>query len=292
MLMYNLLEYSDNCSITSGSLWNYYRDEINDDENKNDANENIVNSNKTTTSQSFKYKTKIIEGTPDNGNTLNVEVVVPLKYLSNFCRSFDLALINCELDLACSRYCVISEISRTFRTVPNTYPVCYQVTLQTNSATFQINNTKVYVPVVTLSINDNIKVLENIKQGFQTTIFWNKYRSEITTRLKNNNLDYLIDPAFRKINRLFVLSVKNVNMRDSFHKYYMPLVEIKDFNALIDKKTFFDQPVKNKQEAYENILKCQEMMTKQQEISYHHKYYKTYWYRFIKTNKYGYSSTN
>ena len=98
------------------------------------------------------------------------------------------------------------------------------MTSQTNGATFQINNAKLYVPVVTLSINDNIKFLENIKQGFQTTVSWNKYRSEITTRPKSHNLDYLIDPAFRNINRMFVLSFKNVNMRDSFHKYYMPLV--------------------------------------------------------------------
>ena len=109
MQMYNLLEYSGNYTMTSGSLWNYYRDEINDDENENDADETIVNNNKTTTSKSFKYETKIIGGTPHNGSTLNVEVVVPLKYLSNFWRSFDLALINCEieLDLSWSRYCVI-----------------------------------------------------------------------------------------------------------------------------------------------------------------------------------------
>ena len=65
-----------------------------------------------------------------------------------------------------------------------------------------IPSTKLYVPVVTLSINDNIKFLENIKQGFKRTIYWNKYRSEITTQTRNN-LDYLIDPTFRKINRLF-----------------------------------------------------------------------------------------
>ena len=113
-------------------------------------------------------------------------------------------------------------------------------------ATFQINNTKLYVPVVILSINDSIKFLENIKQGFKRTISWNKYRSEITTQTKNNDLDYPIDPAFTNINRLFALSFRNGNddpTRDYFHKYYMSLVEIKDFNALIDNKPFFDQPV-------------------------------------------------
>ena len=104
----------------------------------------------------------------------------------------------------------------------------------------------------TLSINDNIKFLENIKQGLKKTISWNKYRSEITTHPKNNSLDYLIDPTFRNINRLFILSFKdsdNDPTRNSFNKYYMPLEKIKDFNALIDNKPVFDQPVKNKQEA-------------------------------------------
>ena len=126
-------------------------------------------------------------------------------------------------------------------------------------ATFQINKKKLYLPVVTLSINDNIKFLENIKQGFKRTISWNKYRSEITTQPKNNNFDYLIDPTFRNINRLFVLSIKNGDndpTRNSFNKYYMPLVEIKYFNALVDNNSFFDQSVKNKQEAYG---KCIEM---------------------------------
>ena len=116
---------------------------------------------------------------------------------------------------------------------------------------------KLYVQVATLSVNNNNKFFENIKQGFKRTISWNKYRSEIITQTKNNNLDYLTDPTFRNINRLFVLSFKNGNddlARNSFDKYYMPLVEIKDFNALVDKKTFFDQPVKNKQEAYEKLV--------------------------------------
>ena len=133
----------------------------------------------------------------------------------------------------------------------------YQVETATASATFQINNDKLYAPVVTLSINDNIKFLENIKQGFKRIISWNKYRSEITTQLKINNLDYLIDPTFKIINRLFVLSFKNSHddqTRYSFDQYCMPLVEMKDFNALIYNKLFFDQPVKNKQEAYEKLI--------------------------------------
>ena len=121
-----------------------------------------------------------------------------------------------------------------------------------------ITSTKLDVPIVSLSIND-IKFLKNIKQGFKRTISWNKYRSEITTQTKNNNFDYLIDPTFTNINRLFVLSFKNTNSdptRNSFDKYYMPLAEIKDFNALIDNTPFFDQPVKRNKKRMKNLLKC------------------------------------
>ena len=90
----------------------------------------------------------------------------------------------------------------------------------------QINSAKLHVPVVTLSINSNIKFLEIIKQEFKRKISWNKYRSEITTQTKNNNLDYLINLTFRNINRLFVLSFRNGDddrTRYSFDRYYIPL---------------------------------------------------------------------
>ena len=117
--------------------------------------------------------------------------------MGNFWKFFDLPLINheIELDLKWTKNCVIAEVSRTFRAVdPNAY---------------QINNAKLYVLGVTLPINDNTKLLENLKQVFKRTISWNKYRSEIKTQSKNNNLDYLIDPTFTNINRLFVLSFEN-----------------------------------------------------------------------------------
>ena len=88
----------------------------------------------------------------------------------------------------------------------------------TTGVTFQINNAKLYVPVFTLSINDNITFSENIKQGLKIIISWDKYRSEITTQLKGNNLDYLVDPTFGNINKLFVLSFKNGDVDP--RKYY------------------------------------------------------------------------
>ena len=149
-------------------------------------------------------------------------------------------LINCEIELICHGQdlsCVITEISRTYRAVPNTNPIRYQVTSETTREIIQINNAKINVPIVILPVNDII-FLENIKQGFKRTIFWNKYRSEITTQPKNNNLYYLIHPTFWN-NRLFVLSFKNINAEEPFLRYYISLVEIKDFNVLIDNKPFF-----------------------------------------------------
>ena len=80
----------------------------------------------------------------------------------------------------------------------------------------------------------------------------------MTIQPKNNNLNYLIDPTFTNVNRLFVLSFSrnnNTDNRDSFSDYYVPNVEIKDFNVLIDGKSFFDLPVKNEEEIYEKIIK-------------------------------------
>ena len=162
-------------------------------------------------------------------------------------RFLDLSLFNCktELDLSWSKEYMISEISIRPPVVgsPDANLSVPEVSaIQATGATFQINNAKLYVPVVTLSINDNIKFLENIKHGFKRTIPWSQYRSETTTQPKNSNLDYLNDPTFRNIKRLFVISFKNGNdnpTRNSFDKYYMPLVEIKGFNALVDNKPFF-----------------------------------------------------
>ena len=111
-----------------------------------------------------------------------------------------------------------------------------------------------YVPVVTLSTENDNKLLEKLKTGFKRTIKWNKYRSEMSNQTKTNNLNYLIGPTFNKFNRLFVLSFENEDDRASFSKYYTPNVEIKDFNVLIDDKSFCDAPIKSKEETYEKII--------------------------------------
>ena len=119
---------------------------------------------------------------------------------------------------------------------------------------FKITDTKLYVPVVTLSKENDIKLLEQLKSRFKRTIKWNKYRSQMTTQPQNN---YLIDPTFTNIYRLLVLSFtrnNSVDNRDFFSHYFVPNVEIKDFNVLIEGKSFFDLPVKNEEEAYEKII--------------------------------------
>ena len=137
MSMYNLIEYSDNYSKTSGSLWQYYKD---------DPNDNV------TQSESFKCEIEITGKTTPAVNTKDVEIIAPLKYLCHFWRSLEMSLINCEVNLilTCSSTCVISSA--------------------TGEAKFKITDTKIYVPVVTLSTEDNAKLIQKLKSGFKRTI--------------------------------------------------------------------------------------------------------------------------
>ena len=152
--------------------------------------------------------------------------------MSNIWKSLNLLLINCEieLDLACSKDCIISEILNIAKVPANAAnPLIARLPEGCVAVvTFEINSTKLYGLLVTLPINEKINFLENIKQGFKRPISWNKYRCGLTTKLKNNNLDYMIDPAFRNDNRLFVLSFTNGgnDTSDFFDKYYMQVTMI------------------------------------------------------------------
>ena len=170
----------------SGSLWQYYKD---------DPNNNIENS------ESFKYKIKITGKTPNNGNTKDVEIIVPLKYLSNFWRTLEMPLINCEVNLILtwSKDCVISSA--------------------TGETKFKITETKLYVPVVTLSTQDNAKLLQQLKSGFKRTINWNKYESEIKTSARNRYLNHLINPRFQGVKRLFLLSFEKEDQRKKYPQH-------------------------------------------------------------------------
>ena len=206
-------------------LWQYYKDEPYD---------NLAYS------ESFKSKVKITGNTPADGNTKDVEIMVPLKYLSNFWRTLEMPLINCEVELILnwSANCVI-----IYTNVNNQVP------------TFTITETNLYVPVVTLSTQDNAKLLPQLKNDFRRTISWNKYLAKLELLAQNANLNHLIEPSFQGVNRLFVLAFENDDQRTSNKRYYIPNVEIKDYNVMIDGKNFFDQPINSMIKTYENIRK-------------------------------------
>ena len=213
MPMYNLIEYSDNYVKTTGSLWQYFRDEPVDDDIED--------------SKSFKSKSKITGKTPNDDNEKDVEIMVPLKYLSNFWRTFEMLLINCEVNLifTWSSTCVITESN--------------------GAGIFTITDTKPYVSVVTLSTQENTKFLQQLKSGFKRVINWNKFLSKPELLAQNPNLNHLVASRFQKVNRLFVLAFEDDSQRTAHDSYYLPIVEIKDYNIMINGENFFDQSIKN-----------------------------------------------
>ena len=185
MPMYNLLEYSKNYRKTTGSFWNYYRDEPNS--GIGGENNNVNYSIKD--SKSFDYKTSITGKLEGNNTEKEVEIVVPLKYLSNFWRTLNMPLINCEINLILtwSEKCVLtSKATRDAVPAQGGNPVLAAVANPAN-ATSKITDTKLYVPVITLSTKDDNNFLEQLKSGSKRTIKWNKYRPEMTNQTKTNH---------------------------------------------------------------------------------------------------------
>ena len=151
-----------------------------------------------------------VEKTPeDNDSLMNAKVVIPLKHLSNFWRTLNIPLINCEVELflTWSKNCVLADMTVDADADP--------AIVAPSDATFKITDTKLHVPVVTLSKENDTKRLEQLKLGFKRTIKLNKYRSQITIQPQNNNLNYLIDSTFKNFNRLFVLSFARTNEGDN-----------------------------------------------------------------------------
>ena len=138
--------------------------------------------------------------------------MVPLKYLSNFRITREMPLIDCEIELILtqSANCVIIS-----------------TTIADQNPTFTITETNLYVPIVTLSTQDNAKLLPQLKSGFKRTISWNKYPAKPELLVQNPNLNHLIEPSFQGVNRLFVLAFENDNQRTSKKRYYIPNVEKK-----------------------------------------------------------------
>ena len=137
-----------------------------------------------------------------------------------------MALINCVINfiLTWSENCVICSANGPTK--------------------FAITNTKLYVPVVTLSTENNIKLLKQLESGFKRTAHWNIYQFKSTKQTQNRYLDYLIDASFQGVNRISVLLLENKNDRNIHIGYFLPKIEIKDYNVVVDGRNFFDQAIK------------------------------------------------
>ena len=185
MPMYNLLEYSDNYQNSTGSLYQFKRDERPDDNNE-------VGNNTT----SLVYKSKFIKGTDDN-NVNNVKLVVPLKYISNFFRSLEMPLVNCKIDLELTWHkdCIISSVDTAANQV----------------VSFMITDTKLYVPIVTSSTKDNTNLTKQLSEGFKRTNYWNHMCLNHLLKLHTKNLallDLLLMQLFKVLTDYLFLLLK------------------------------------------------------------------------------------
>ena len=236
MPMYNLIEYADNYQDSSATLYQYKRDEP--------PEANAINHLTTDNSSSFKYKVTLL-GYPVVANNIariNVKVVVPLKYLSNFFRSLEMPLSNCKikLNLTWKKECVLST--------------------DDGNAVFIINDTKMYVPVVSLSKEDNKDFIELQNKGFQRSIYWNEYKTkEINENADANVFKYInLDPSYRGVNRLFVMEYNRENgqpTRNGQQKYYLPRIDLEKYNVIIDGRNFYDNPIESDIEKYRELKK-------------------------------------
>ena len=255
MPMYNLLEYSDNYEKSSLSLYQFKRDEIEGNQDVAAVNNNDVVYN----SSSFKYKSTFIDSViDDTANSMNnVKIVVPLKYLRNFFRSLDMPLINCKihLDLSWYKNCVLTSANAV-----------------ADSVKFKITETKLYVPIVTLPTKDNANLTKLLNEGFKRSVQWNEYKVKHEKENANNSFSRLLDASFQGVNRLLALAFNNVfntttttagvvndNVnrvkRDSYRKYYLPRVNINNYNVMINGRNFYDQQIGDEITKYDEIRK-------------------------------------
>ena len=237
--MYNLIEYSDNYSNTSGSLWQFKRDKV------PAGNSDFTIDN----SQSFKYKAALLGKTKDFPNQKSsvedAKIVIPLKYLSNFLRSLEIPLINCKV------YLELNWIED--------YILCNTG----DSAEFAITDTKLHVPIVTLSTKDSANLIKQLNEGFKRSV-WNSYETKPANVIEQGKTLYeLRNASFQGVKKLFVLAYA-VAADDNFdqeagikdkRKYFLLRGEIKNCNVLIDGRNFYDQSINDIIEQYEEVRK-------------------------------------
>ena len=246
MPIYNLIEYSDNYSDTSGGFWQFKRYEV----PANNADLAIKNSD------SFKYKAALLGKTANRNDgksfIKDAKKVVPLNYLSNFWRSLEMPLINCKLFLELNwiEDCILSSAG--------------------NSAKFEITNTKLHVSIVTLSTKDNANLAKQLNEEFKRTVYWNSYETKPAKVIEQvKNLYELLNASFQSVKRLFVLayviaapaagynppSVDETAGIKNNKKYFLPRGEIKNYNGLIDGRDFYDKPIDGIIKQYDEIRK-------------------------------------
>ena len=239
MPMYNLIEYSDNYSDTSGSLWQFKRDEV----PVNNADLTIDGS------KSFKYKAALLGKTANHNDgksfVKDAKIVVPLKYLSNFWRSLEMPLINCKvyLELNWIEDCILSSAG--------------------DSAKFAITDAKLHVPIVTLSTKDSANLTKQLNEGFKRSVYWNSYETKPAKVMEQGkNIYEVLNASLQCVKRLFFLAYfiadgaanDEAGIKDN-KRYFLPRGEIKNYNVLIDGRSFYDQPINDLIKQYDEIRK-------------------------------------
>ena len=253
MNMYNLIEYSDSYSDTSGSLFQYKRDEQPLDNDRIRQNVTVDNSS------SFKYKSNVLKGLTTRNVAaytnpciehphrlfLNAKIVVHLKYVSSFFRSLEIPLINTKLHF---------ELNWTKNSVMSNAAA--------DGTTFKITKTELYAPVVTLNTSDNLKLTKSLSKGLKRSVFWNEYKSKIQTETHDpNNLKrILLNASFQGVNRVFVAAFDNSDGNNkiemnSHRKYVLHRINLTKFNVLIGGRNFYDQQISDKIRKYDESRK-------------------------------------
>ena len=204
----------------------------------------------------LKYKANLIINNNADGTMKGVKIAVSLKYLSNFWRSLEMPLINCKVELSLKwiENCVLT--SAAIGANANATGA--------DSATFKITDAKLYVPIVTLSAEDNAKLSKLLSEGFKRTVYWNEYKvigNKIVEIAANNEEKYireLLDSSWQGVKRLFVLVYNNSEgdnkvSVDSFKKYSLPRFKIENYNIKIDGRNFYDQPINDSTKQYDEV---------------------------------------
>ena len=193
-----------------------------------------------------------------NGKKEKVKIAVPLKYLSNFWRSLKMYLINCKVDLSLTwiENCVLSGEEGV--------DIAGAVVNAGTAATLEITDAKRYVPVVTLSAEDSVKLIKQLSEEFKRPVYWSKYKvipnkNEVGKNNEPKRIRELLDSSYQGVKRLFVFAYDNTAdnrvTANSYEKYLLPRVNIENYNTGIDGRSFYDQPINDLIKQYDEVRK-------------------------------------